>query len=296
MELLRQLQKKNKISPPSFLPANTHYLAIGGSESYGVATDFSDKDIYGFAIPPKDYIFPHLRGEIPGFGTRGPNFEEWEEHHVQDGDVGYDFKVYSIIKFFNLTMSGNPNMIDILFVPRRCILHSTAIGELVRENRHLFLAKHSWPRFKGYAYEQMRKLKKFSPKGKRAALIKEHGYDVKHGYHIVRLLNEIEQILVKHDLDLECNREQLKAIRAGKWSYERLVEYFNDKEKELESIKNNSSLRDKPDEQAIKNLLLRCLEMHYGDLASAVVDENRSTQLLREVYDKLDKEKAAFLA
>lgn len=39
-----------------------------GSIAYGVFADQSDRDIYGFCILPKEDVFPHLAGEIPGFG------------------------------------------------------------------------------------------------------------------------------------------------------------------------------------------------------------------------------------
>ena len=51
--------------------------------------------------------------------------------------------------------------------------------------------------------------------------------DVKFLYHVVRLLNEAEQILMEGDLDLERNREQLKSIRKGEWTFDQIVKYFD---------------------------------------------------------------------
>ena len=55
-------------------------------------------------------------------------------------------------------MENNPNVIDSLFTPVNCVLHSTRVGNLVRENRRLFLHKGAWPKFKGYAYSQLHKM------------------------------------------------------------------------------------------------------------------------------------------
>ena len=133
-----------------------------GSNAYGVVSDNSDLDVYGWAIPPKDMVFPHLRGEILGFGEQVQRFEQWSEHHVRRHDDPtspvYDFVVYGIVTYFQLCMKCNPNMIDSLFTPRRCVLHSTSIGEMVREQRRLFLTKAAWHSFKGYAYSQMNKI------------------------------------------------------------------------------------------------------------------------------------------
>ena len=64
----------------------------------------------------------------------------------------HDLTIYSIVKFFQLAMENNPNIVDSLFTPATCVLHCTAVGTLVRERRRLFLHKGCWPKFKGYAY------------------------------------------------------------------------------------------------------------------------------------------------
>ena len=73
----------------------------------------------------------------------------------------------------------------------------------------------AWPKFKGYAYSQQHKLANKQPQGKRAELVAEHGFDTRFGYHLVRLISEVEQILVEGDIDLRRNNEPLKAIRRG---------------------------------------------------------------------------------
>lgn len=276
-------------SPPKFLETGVQYEVIMGSIAYGVAEDHSDMDIYGFAIPPRDWVFPHLRGEIPGFDDQGPKFDQIQQHHMLDksalGGKGreYDLTIYSIIKYFRLLMDNNPNIIDSLFVPRNCVLYSTAAGEMVREKRQIFLHKGCWAKFKGYAYAQIHKMRTKEPAGKRKEVIATFGYDVKFAYHVVRLLNEVEQILVEEDLDLGRNKEQLKAIRRGEWSQEQVEAYFVDKEKQLEQIYLNSQLPATPDKAAIKSLLMDCLEHHYGSLSKCVVREDETLTALREI-------------
>jgi len=286
------LMKKQLLSPPSFMRNNVHYEVMMGSVAYGVSSDDSDIDVYGFCIPPKSVIFPHLNGEILGFGKKRDRFDQYQQHHILDKSNGkeYDITIYSIIKFFQLCMDNNPNMIDSLFVPRRCILHSTQVGEHVRENRKAFLHKGSWFKFKGYAYSQVHKMKikKPDPTSNRYEMVQKYGYDVKFGYHVVRLLNEIEQILIEKDLDLERNREQLKSIRRGEWTLEQIVDYFEKKEKELESIYTNSDLQHSPDEEKIKSILLECLEMHYGSLDNAIKTNVSSIDLLNDISNYVE--------
>ncbi len=205
------------------------------------------------------------------------------------GELTYDFCVFGIVRYFQLCMECNPNMIDSLFTPRRCVMHSTQAGEVMRENRKLFLHKGAWHKFRGYAYSQMHKIKgKVNASNpERAATIAQFGYDLKFAYHVVRLLDEVEQIMVEHDLDLERNREQLKAIRRGEWTLEQIERHFEMKERALEQTYATSSLRHSPDEAGIKAVLLGCLEMHFGSLADAVRREPSVDRLIRDIQDVL---------
>lgn len=279
--------------PPKWLPGSVAYETIMGSVAYGVSSDTSDMDIYGFAIPPKDEVFPHLRGEIIGFGRQKHCFAQWQEHHMEDKEKRkvYDVSIYSIVKYFQLCMENNPNMIDSLFTPRRCVTYSTEVGEHVRENRKLFLHKGAWFKFKGYAYAQMHKIEGGQNRSnpKRAESIAKFGYDVKFGYHVVRLVSEIEQIMIEHDLDLERNREQLKAVRRGEWSLPYLKEWFGEKERALEGVYASSTLRHSPDEAPIKAVLLHCLEHHYGSIADAVRASATINQLGADIRALLDR-------
>jgi len=288
---LRRLVDKQLIHPPGFVISNTHYLTMMGSIVYGCSSDTSDVDIYGFCIPPKDIIFPHLAGEIMGFGRQHKRFDQWQKHHVDDKEQGvqFDFQIFSIVKYFHLLMQNNPHVIDSLFVPQRCVLHCTQIGTMVREKRQMFLHKGAWHRFKGYAYSQLKKAKNKEPEGKRKAAVEKFGYDPKFCYHIVRLLDEVEQILTEQDIDLQRNREQLKSIRRGEWSLEQIEEYFQSKERELETLYTTSKLQHSPDEAAIKELLFQCLEHHYGSLSDAVVVEGRDRETLRQIKELCER-------
>jgi len=291
MSLIAKLHKRGLINPPSFIIGSTQYEVIMGSDAYGVSSGDSDQDIYGFAVPSKDIIFPHLRGEILGFGRQINRFEVWQQHHIEDKQIErmYDFSIYNIVKYFDLCMNNNPNMIDSLFVPRRCIVHSTKIGNMVRDERRIFLHKGCWHKFKGYAYSQMHKMDIKNPEGKRKEMVDKYGYDLKFAYHVVRLLDEVAQILTENDIDLERNREQLKSIRRGEWKVEQIREYFSMKEKDLESLYLSSKLPYGPDEDKIKTLLLCCLEEYYGSLDNIIVRPNAFQSLLGDLNLLVEK-------
>jgi predicted nucleotidyltransferase len=265
-----------------------------GSTAYGVSDDTSDVDLYGFCIPPKDVIFPHLSGYITGFGPQPKPFGDWQQHHIFSKDAKggkgqtYDITIYNIVKYFDLCMACNPNMIDSIFTPTRCVTSSTKIGNMVRDNKHLFLSKKAWHSFKGYAYSQIHKMKIKSPEvgSKRYESIQKYGFDVKFAYHVVRLILECEQILTEGDIDLERKdrREVLKAVRRGDWSEDKVVNFFSDKEKQLEQLYHESNaVPHKPDYDKIKALLLNCLEEHFGNLDSAIHVPGKAERKLAEI-------------
>jgi len=294
---IKKLTQKGLIKPPSFLPDNTHYEVIMGSVAYGVSSDTSDMDVYGFCIPTKEIVFPHLAGEIHGFGRQKKRFEQFQQHHIECPDeLGgkgrqYDVSIYNIVKYFSLCMENNPNMVDSLFVPAECVLHITQVGNMVRENRRLFLHKGCWQKFKGYAHSQLHKMESKNPTGKRLEIRKKFGFDVKFAYHVVRLLDECEQILTLGDLDLRRSREHLKAIRRGDVRKEDIREWFTEKEKQLEEIYNReeSPVPYSPDEPKIKQLLLDCLEHHYGNLAGCVIVPDIASRTLKEIQEALER-------
>jgi uncharacterized protein len=295
MSTLQRLTDRGLIKPPRWLPGNVQYETIMGSVAYAVSSDTSDLDVYGWVIPQKEDIFPHLRGEIVGFGSRAKPFGQFQVHHVEDRDAlaghgrTYDLTIFGIVKFFQLAMENNPNIIDSLFTPTTCVLHCTKVGNLVREKRRLFLHKGAWPKFKGYAYSQLHKMMIKTATGKRAELVEKHGFDTKFGYHVVRLVTEVEMILMEGDIDLQRNNEQLKAIRRGEWTEEHLRTWFANKESHLERLYAESTLRAKPDEEQIKVLLMECLEEHYGSLEGCVVNPDRLVVALRNIQAELDR-------
>ena len=275
------------ISPPEWLPANVMYEGLTGSVAYGCSSDTSDMDVVGFCFPPKELIFPHLAGDIPGFGRQKKRFDQFQQHHVkwESGRKEYDFTIYSIVKFFQLCMDNNPNMLDVLFLPADCVLKSSKVAELVRANKTRFLHKGSYHKFKGYAYAQLHKMDNKNPVGKRKELVERFGFDTKFACHLVRLAYECQQILEERTLDLRRNREHLKAIRRGDIPEQEIRDWFTNHEKILDDLYHTSSIPHSPDEAELKELLLNCIEEQYGSLTHAIVIEDDNLAVLRQIKD-----------
>lgn len=249
-----------------WLVDNIQYLTLMGSHAYGTHHENSDWDVYGFTMPPIEYLFPD--NIIFGYDNL-PKFDQFQGQFKEGAKKEHlDFQIYNITKYFRLVEDNNPNMIDSLFTKPNCVLIETEIGRMVRENRKLFLHKGSWHRFKGYAYSQLRKIKTDSDKTEnpeRKELIEKYGYDTKFAVHIFRLLDECDQILTTGDIDLTRNREQLKSVLKGFYTLEEVVEYFKGKEILLQKAYEDSELPWGPDihHQKIRSLLKLCIDRFY---------------------------------
>lgn len=261
-----------------------------GSHAYRVNTPDSDYDFYGFCIPPKNMVFPHLAGEIPGFSTTTKRFEQWLQTGIEFNKKDYDFQVFSIVKYFRLLMDNNPNMLESIYTDQDCVQHCTQIGNIVRENRKLFLHKGCWPKLKGYAYSQLHKMTSTERIGKRKDEVTDYGYDRKFAYHVIRLLDQAECILTTNDLILGRNKEQLKAIRRGEVSAEEIKSIAAEKERYLEELYHkNTDLPYEPNESKIKALLLHCLEHHYGSLENCITETGWEINTLKSIKEIIDK-------
>lgn len=293
--IVKMLCDAGKINPPTYAK-ETEYETIMGSVAYSMSNDLSDTDVYGFCIPSKEIMFPHLVGHVTGFGHPPKTFEQFQQHHIPNPngkDVTYDVVVYNITKYFTLCMDGNPNMLDSLFTPQNCVLHNSEIGLHVRNNRKLFLSKNVKSKFIGYAYSELHKVdnKKYE-NSHRKEIVEQHGYDAKNLSHCRRLISEAEQILTYGDMDLGKDNEVHKAIRRYEVPIQEVKDWFYAKEKTLEELYHTSvAIPLKPDEDAIKRLLLECLEIRFGNLSDLIVKSDDTYQEVVMSIKKMMKDR-----
>lgn len=301
LQKLYELQLRGRI--PEYVPTNTIYEVVMGSFAYGANLDKgkkSDTDIYAIYLPMKEQLFPNLAGKVWGF-DEFPEVKTYQITGIMVESEEFDISCYPITKFFHLAEQNNPNVIDALFVDFDCVRKLTnGIGTLIRDNRKLFLSKLVFNKFRGYAFSQLSKVRTID-KSSRTLLdfyksadldklttnreeLREFGTDWKFIYHVVRLMLEAEQILSTYDLDLRRDGEFLKSIRQGFMSLEEILKWFSEKEKYLQNLYNSSTIPERCDKDKIRELLLNCLEAHYGSLGSVVYLPTENTEnFIREL-------------
>jgi uncharacterized protein len=259
MHIIEKFVQDGYIHPPEFVHKGLQLLVTGGSTAYGVRQLGADTDFYGFCIPPESIVFPHKSGFIPGFGKRPPSFDQFL--HITDA---WDINIFNIVKFFDLCFRGNPNIIELLYVPADCVAFATPIGKAVLEHRSLFTSKACWGKLRGFATSQVHKILKNAPQGKRGALVSEYGYDVKCAAHAVRLLRQADQLFTTGTMNLRAHSKTILDIRNGLWEKQQVIDECVSEIKRLNEVCASSSLPENPPEQEILALLWDCLNDFYN--------------------------------
>lgn len=96
---------------------------------------------------------------------------------------------------------------------------------------------------------------------KRAALEEKFKIDLKHAYSLIRLLRMAEEILLTGKVLVKRpDFEELLAIRNGAWSYEKIIEYAEQKEKDIAAIYDSSKLPKSVDINKIEKICVEICE------------------------------------
>ena len=135
----------------------------------------------------------------------------------------------------------------------------TDLGQQLIDNRHLFLSKAIQKKFGGYAYSQIQKLRQRNAiRAGRQDLIDLYGYDTKFFMHSVRLLTSAIEILETGDFSTyRPNRSFLIDCRNGKYTFGEAEDLIESLDNDLKQAAVHSVLPEKPDYNAINQLLVR---------------------------------------
>jgi hypothetical protein len=248
--------------------------SIMGSHAYGCNNPDSDYDILGIVMPRHEHLYPQNYGFVLGF-DQIPKFERKElkgkEKRVFIGKQEVEAEWISLIEFFvQAGLKGSPNLMECLFVKKNFVTVGTKMGWYLRDNRRKFLSMKTYHAFRGYANGQMHRIRQRNPETlERKAIVEKYGYDIKMAYHVLRLLDQLDQILTIGDIDLMRNKEECKVMRAGEFG---TLDYFESEFQrrmaKLDDLVVKSNLIQMPNVGELKILLQEILEEHFGSLTS----------------------------
>ncbi len=142
---INEIKKLIKTDTYSFLRTNEHLknniilLGLGGSYAYGTNNENSDVDIRGCALNNKRELLTNV------------TFEQFTNEET-------DTTIYSFNKLLHLLTNCNPNVIEMLGLKPEHYLYKNKYGDMLLENKKMFLSKKCIQSFGGYATAQLRRL------------------------------------------------------------------------------------------------------------------------------------------
>lgn len=229
-------------------------LGYRGSQAHGTYvknTDphsIDDIDLMGIAVPPIDYYF----------GLK--KFEQFDS--MLDP---WDVVIYEITKYFRLMLKCNPNVMALLWLEDDMYIRKTPAGQMIIDNRNIFISKQIYKSFCGYANGQLKRMTRFKCEGymgeKRKQLVEKYGYDCKNASHLIRLLEmgiefiETGELVVKRP-----NANYLLDVKRGKYSLLEIQNKSDDLFRKIKLSMDKSKLPENPDRQKANDLLVEIIK------------------------------------
>jgi uncharacterized protein len=112
------------------------FESVAGSKAYGLDNEKSDTDIRGVFVLPKELYYSLA-------------------YTPQVSNESNDIVYYELKRFMELLARNNPNLIELLAVPEKCVLYQHRLMEKMRPE--IFLSKLCEQTFANYAYSQIKK-------------------------------------------------------------------------------------------------------------------------------------------
>jgi len=120
------------------------FKGIVGSQAYGTNIPTSDIDIKG--------VYIQELKDVVGFGYK------------EQINISKDESYYEVKRFLELAMTGNPTVLELMFLPQHCVLEETEEWKEIKQHARMFLTKKLKYSFSGYALEQIKKAKGLNKK------------------------------------------------------------------------------------------------------------------------------------
>lgn len=123
------------------------YEYVRGSQAYGTALPKSDVDMGGVYICSPDTLY--------GLRSR---------YQEQIADDKNDVVWYELGRYIALLLESNPNMLESLYIPDKCVVYEHPIIKELKANRDMFLTQECFKSFIGYATTQIQKARGLNKK------------------------------------------------------------------------------------------------------------------------------------
>jgi len=214
------------------------FRCLAGSNLYGTNTSTSDIDERGVFIPDEKFFYGFLN--------------KVEQYEDKNNDITY----FEIRKFMALAMDNNPNILELLFIPKDKWLDSSLDWIQIHINRHLFISKKAKYTFSGYAHSQFNRIK----------------------LHRNWLMNPPQKKPIREDFGLSSHKSDLTKDQIGAFNI--LVSL------KLETIKDFHPLKDQLDEMqetyTFKDLCKQFTKVDKDSLQTIIPISDQFVEILQK--------------
>lgn len=203
---------------------------VVGSRAYGLEHENSDVDRRGIYQAPA-----HIHWSLYGV-------PEQIENKITDECY------WELQKFITLALKANPNVLEVLYTP--LVEHVSGVGEMILEQRELFLSQLVYQTFSRYVMSQFKKLSNRIERGDEIRW--------KHAMHLIRLLLSGKTILKEGfvPVRVEKYRDKLCEIRDGHMPWEAVDVWRLELHRQFDDAFAKTKLPERPDYVAINTLLI----------------------------------------
>lgn len=230
-------------------------IAHGMYEPNHEPNSIDDKDTMAVCVPSISHYYG--LGEYGSRGTVEIKHGEW------------DVVVYEARKMIRLLAQGNPNVLALLWLGDNMYIKRTYAGGLLIANRELFVGRHVYKPFIGYATQQFYKMEHGAFQGymgeKRKQLVERYGYDTKNAAHLIRLLRMGIEFLRDGTLNVDrggYDAQELLAIKHGEWTLEQIKDEAKRLFRRAEEVYDRSTLPAQPNRVQVNDLCVRVVLSH----------------------------------
>lgn len=280
----------------------TIFKTIAGSHLYGTSRPDSDMDIRGICLPPMTALLglsPFEQHQVPGEDTVIYGLRKFARLALKANPNCLELLWVPKDAILEIDEYGQ-ELIDNrhLFLSTR-VVHTYsgyAFSQLKRMDRHQdwiknppikpMLAQFGGAMIEGQSkFPNQQKKEEYRIAWKnwqsyntwlenrnpaRAELERKYGYDTKFALHLVRLLLQCWQILMKPEAFSPTlfgdDLNMVKSVLAGRWEYEQLVGWARRQEQELKNLERSSPLPRKPQFKKVEMMVMGMLRKYIGEI------------------------------
>ena len=228
------------------VPGRLIFQVLAGSRAYGLARSGSDEDWRG--------VYHATTASL--YGLHGP---------VDHVDFPPDQQYWELTHFAKMCLEGNPNMLELLWIPPDMIALDSAAARALRAMRRSFLTSRTAAVYFGFLGSTRRSMAPTRVRvggSMRAALPSDRQDQLlagKRGSHLVRFALNFRELLRSGEMQVRLegqNLELVSSIKAGLVPAEKVLSIADELEQECRALELRAAWP-APDPRPLERLLVR---------------------------------------